>query len=425
MRQIAKPTVAAWAARCPLAVLGLWMLTEFRAVAADLPPAPLTVAPADGASVVAATAAPTVLIKDPAGKPLDVTFYGRARIKPAAAGDFMLVVLPDTQFYAESYPEIFKSQTRWIVDNRVARHIVYAVGLGDVVNVTNAAQYEVASAAFAMLEDPVATGLPQGIPFGVPVGNHDGPPDYELFNHYFPPSRFSGRAYYGGSHETGYQNHYDLFSAAGIDFLVLSLEYNAGAKPAIMDWANGILRAYPKRRAIVIAHSLLRAGAKWPRPAAWSIDGGTTIFPALSPNANVFLMLCGHDNGKGRRHEAVGGHFIDVLLADYQGDIHGGDGYLRTLEFSPANNQIRVKSYSPATGGSKTDGDNEFTLDCDLGTTTPFVMLGTRAAVASGSQAAWTWPDLTPGVTYEWYATASDGAHVTAGATNHFTVGPR
>lgn len=414
-----------------LAVLGALALTDTRgdtptevlARGQVAPAAPLTVAPADGAGVAANTATPTVAVTDPAGTPLTVTFYGRARTKPAPSGDFTVVVLPDTQFYAESYPEIFQAQTRWIVGNRVARHIVYVTGLGDVVNVANAAQYEIGSAAFAMLEDPATTGLPQGIPFGVPVGNHDGPPSYTLFKSYFPTTRFSGRDYYGGSHETGYQNHYDLFSAGGMDFLVLSLEYNAGTNPTLMTWANGILQSYPKRRAIVVSHSLLKAGSNWPQPAAWSTDGGTTIFPALSSNANLFLMLCGHNNGKGRRHEPVGGRFIDVLLADYQGDVNGGDGYLRTLEFSPANHQLRVKTYSPSNGGSKTDGDNEFTLDCDMSTTTPFVMLGTRTAVVSGSQAAWSWPDLAPGLTYEWYATASDGSHVTAGSTNRFTVG--
>ena len=33
-----------------------------------------------------------------------------------AAENFTVVVLPDTQFYSESYPGIFDNQTQWIVE---------------------------------------------------------------------------------------------------------------------------------------------------------------------------------------------------------------------------------------------------------------------------------------------------------------------
>ena len=45
---------------------------------------------------------------------------------------FKIVVLPDTQIYSESYPEIFYSQTDWIVDNVVAEDIAFVTHLGDV-----------------------------------------------------------------------------------------------------------------------------------------------------------------------------------------------------------------------------------------------------------------------------------------------------
>ena len=46
---------------------------------------------------------------------------------------FTIVMLPDTQFYSEVYPEIYKAMTRWIVSNREAENIVGVVHVGDVV----------------------------------------------------------------------------------------------------------------------------------------------------------------------------------------------------------------------------------------------------------------------------------------------------
>ncbi|GEM_PF-522266 len=384
------------------------------------PNAPVVVTPADGAMGVATNATLTVSVSDPNGDPMSVLFYARSLNGTAPAPDFTIVALPDTQFYSESYPAIFQSEIDWIVNNHQERNIVYVTGLGDVVNVgTSDTQFRNATNALYRLENPVTTGLPEGIPYGVPVGNHDSP--YTLFNNYFGVSHFSGRSYYGGSYTTGYQNHYDLFSAGGMDFIVLSLEYNAGANSAIMSWANGVLQANADRRAIVVTHSLLQAGYNWPTPAAWSTDGGTTIFPALANNPNVFLMLCGHNHGQGRRHEAVGDRFIDVLLSDYQSDVNGGNGFVRLMEFSPSNNVIRVTTYSPYTLGSKTDGDNQFTLEYAMASApAPFVCIGTNMAVASGTQTSLAWPNLAPGTIYEWYAVASDATTSATSATSQF-----
>jgi autotransporter-associated beta strand protein len=384
------------------------------------PNIPATIAPSNGATSVSTNATTTVAVADPNNDPMAVSFYGRAYTPPPGP-DFTVVVLPDTQFYSASYPATFQAQTNWIVNNRVARNIVYVTGEGDVVDSANTTQYDVATAAYAILENPVTTGLAQGIPFGVPVGNHDSSP-YTLFKTYFPTTRFSGRSYYGGSYSTGYQNHYDLINASGLDFIVLSLEFNAGANPAIMTWANGILAANASRRAIVVTHSLLNAGYNWPADAAWSGEG-PAIFNGLSANPNLFLMLCGHNHGQGRRHEAVGGRYIDVLLADYQSDANGGDGYLRTLEFSPANNVIRVKTYSPTTGGSKTTADNEFTLNYTMSSTpSAYTLIGTNTGVASGTQTSRSWSGLTAGTAYEWYAVASDGSLSATAASNQFTT---
>ena len=68
-------------------------------------------------------------MSDPEGQPLNVTFYGREMT--GVAGDpFTIVVLPDPQNYAASYPSIYNAQTQWCADNRAPRNIALVIGLG-------------------------------------------------------------------------------------------------------------------------------------------------------------------------------------------------------------------------------------------------------------------------------------------------------
>ena len=46
---------------------------------------------------------------------------------------FTVVLLPDTQFYSEKYPETFVSQTMWIRERAKADNIKFVVCLGDIV----------------------------------------------------------------------------------------------------------------------------------------------------------------------------------------------------------------------------------------------------------------------------------------------------
>ena len=68
-------------------------------------------------------------VSDPGGGPLNVS----VALRRAAAPEFTIIALPDTQHYSESFPAIFTSQTQWIVDNKEARNIVFVTHEGDIV----------------------------------------------------------------------------------------------------------------------------------------------------------------------------------------------------------------------------------------------------------------------------------------------------
>ena len=287
---------------------------------------------------------------------------------PRAPGDFAIAVLPDTQMYTAALkggkPEILVAQADWILTNRASRNIVYVTTEGDISNDGNQIPVEWLRATNALyrLEDPVRTGLPGGLPWSAVVGNHDTRfGGTVLFNTFLGTNHFAGRSYYGGHYGTNNDSHYDLFSAGGQDFIVLALTMGAGSNPDLMRWDNEVLHANASPHAIVVTHSLLSPAA-WPHPAPWTPEG-LHIFPALTNNPNLFLMLCGHRHGEGRRHEVLGnGQCVDVVLSDYQSYTNGGNGFMRLMEFSPRNQTIRVKTFSPWTRQWTTNTDGCFSL---------------------------------------------------------------
>jgi hypothetical protein len=170
------------------AVLAFWVGWALIAHAAA-PNPPALVDPPNNATEVSFFPTLSVSVSDPDGTPLTVRFYGR----PATGDDFFIVVLPDTQFYSESYPQTFAAQTQWIVGTRNSANIAYVAHVGDIVNSSAVtAQWINADAAMGQLDDPAATGFLDGIPYGVAPGNHDQPTGN--YNAYFGASRFSGRS---------------------------------------------------------------------------------------------------------------------------------------------------------------------------------------------------------------------------------------
>lgn len=396
----------------------------FNIVLNDAPFTPVLVQPADSAVNVATSPTLSVAVTDPEADDMTVTFYGRPLT--TSNSDFTLVAMPDTQKYAERFSPIFAAQTQWVVDNKNALNIAHVMQLGDCVeNGDEAAEWEFADAAFSLIEDPSTTGLTHGIPYSITVGNHDQTPfddpdgdSTALYNHYFGSARFSGRDYYGGYYGSNFDNHYELFSAGGMDFIIISLEY-AGASSDVLTWADNVLNTYSNRRAIVISHYIINTG----NPGSWG-GQGRDIYDALKDRPNLFLMHSGHRPGEGQRVDTHNGNTVNTIVADYQSrQPDGGNGLLRILEFSPNNNEIRVKTYSPTLDEYETDSDSQFTFSYDMQGAVDFVEIGQVSGVASGTNASMTWPGLRKSTEYEWYVTMDDGTGTTTGPTWSFTTG--
>jgi uncharacterized repeat protein (TIGR02543 family) len=383
----------------------------------DPPDAPTLVSPSDGAFDQPLDPELRVNVTDPDADTMSVTFYGR---ETSAGGDnFTLIPIPDTQKYSWNYPWIYYDQMQFIVDSMDVWNIVFAAHEGDIVeHAGTTLEWLRADTAMSILEDPVTTGLPEGIPYSVCPGNHDTPTT--LYNTYFGISRFSGRSYYGGHDGSDNDNNYCFFSAGGMDFIVISLEYNPSS--SYIAWADSLLAAYPGRRGIVVSHYILNTNGSWG-------GQGQTIYNTLRDNPNLDFMLCGHMHGEAMRTEVYNGDTTYVILADYQDIANGGNGWLRIMEFQPVQNRVRVLTYSPYIDEYGTDtvmGDDtiseEFFLSYNMSGRGAFSSIGTVDDIASGSDAFLSWPGRTTDTEYEWYVEVTDGIDTTTSDIWTFTT---
>ena len=291
---------------------------------------------------------------------------------PRSDYDFTFAWESDTQYYnanyaGDGYYQHQKDIHDWLLKNRTGMNIQYLFHTGDIVdNADIADQWTRADEQYKRLDDA-------HFPYGVLAGNHDvdhKSENYTNFSKYFGQSRYDSNPWYGGSYENN-RGHYDLISAGGVDFIVVSVGWGIGDSE--IDWMNQVLAKYPNRVAILDFHEYLLA------------SGGLGLVPqqiyqrVVKKNKNVKMVLSGHyhsaqktvsqidDDGDGKPDRNV----VNMLF-DYQSLDEGGMGFMRLLHFNLANATMEVRTYSPSIKkyGSQTvpsssfkSTDEEFTVD--------------------------------------------------------------
>jgi hypothetical protein len=282
------------------------------------------------------------------------------------SGYYTVVMLPDTQNYSSNHPEILKLQTKWIADNIKKENIVFAVSVGDIVNnYDNEKQWQNARTAYDLIQGK--------LPLGLLLGNHDMSQKREavLFKKYFP---FSANKKYNWEGEdfpagTGY-NSFQLFSIGKEKFIAIDL--SLCPTNDVVAWANKILEKYADRKAILSTHGYLGLFAIRNISISKGQMGGCTSTPnntqyiwddIIAKNKNVLLVLSGHMHAVAKRIDYNDGKPVLQILADYQTEANGGNGWMRLLQFDVANKQIHVRTYSPYLNEYDTDISNDFVLN--------------------------------------------------------------
>ncbi|MBE7501047.1 MAG: metallophosphoesterase [Verrucomicrobiales bacterium] len=291
------------------------------------------------------------------------------RLAPARA-PFTLAILPDTQYYAASryggLPEMFTSQTRWIVEHRDEFNIVFVLHEGDATEYNTYPEWLRVKESLDVLEGEV--------PYALAVGNHDGltwRSQTALLNIIFPVAEAMKQPTFGRTFEGQRDNCYHRFQAGGLDWLLLVLEF--GPRNKVLDWANQVVSGFPDHRVIVLTHAHVAdddtlIGSKPDHVGAPSHYGAENDGPDvwekfLRRHRNIAFVFNGHVGGDGQgRLVGVGDHGNRVyqMLCNYQSYPRGGDGYMRLIEFHPDEDRLEAWSYSPYTGRRLRDFQNEF-----------------------------------------------------------------
>ncbi len=296
----------------------------------------------------------------------------------AEDGSFSIVVIPDTQEYLHSKAEpetqgkpelinpVFDAHTRWIVENLDRQRIVFVSHSGDIVDENIPQQWDVARRCMDRLHGRV--------PYGISLGNHDmkeATGDSSLFQQYFSQSRFENFAWYGGSFKgkeanrsrsRNNANSFQLFSAEGLDFIILHLECNA--PDDVLAWADSVLQSHANRRAIVTTHRYLgprerpnTAQGYYDDPKGcmvWKVCHGENGNSSrqmwekcFRKHKNLFMIFCGDQSrtqAMRLTEHGTHGNPVHAVLSDYGRERQRG---LRIYNFRPRENLILVKTYNP------------------------------------------------------------------------------
>ena len=320
-----------------------------------------------------------------------------------AAEPFTLIVVPDTQNYADFNDineEYNIGQMNWIADqyrnNSSNLNVKFVMHMGDLQNPGN--PYYAQSAATGSIYEPDLS-RPIGdvsdknakwnradraidvldanmVPYSLVPGNHDyldhntksepwkylkmfGPQRYTNVQASWSPSK---KTYVGASPEhpvNGYagMNSYHRFDAGGYKFLNLALQYDPDDHD--LRWAQQIINENPGLPTIITTHAYVNTVNQENSGNAYQHDA---IFDKLvKNNPQVVLTFNGHLTGANYvQGTNIAGKAVHQLLFDTQASdldaqldpppgqsYYRGGGVLRLAQFEPDNNRVVIRDYSP------------------------------------------------------------------------------
>jgi hypothetical protein len=318
---------------------------------------------------------------------------------------FTVVALPDTQVYADEYPEMFDAQTAWIAEQAAALNIAFVTHLGDVVdNGPSDRQWANADASLTILDQA-------GVRYGVAMGNHDNMySDFEYqygadvdhscsavsndidcdavhYKKWGGPVRIDDHDWYGAASPSG-QSHYEAFQFGEYEFLFLHLAVDPRAEER--GWGEQVLDDHPTALVHLTTHRYLydfRIVDIMPDPLPLLTGGrnnalihgllGQDLYyidsiPAedlftelIATHPNIYMVQCGHVDSEYRQQtDNDAGLPVFEIMTDFQ-SFHpqGGDGWLKTLTYDLDAGTLQVRTYSPTLDEYRANGDG---LDVSL-----------------------------------------------------------
>lgn len=364
--------------------------------------------------------------------------------------DFSFQIVPDTQLYAQSYPDRALTQFQWIADTFDSIKSKMVLSVGDVANrpyLNQEYQWQNMDAAYKILDD-------NNIPYAIGWGNHDydreEPSNLILYKKYFSAERLKNSAgkYWGDSMDNDCA--YYLMEEKGAKIMILTVGYWATEEE--YEWAQNAIEEHPDYSVIIVTHMYVdRYG---------NLQGDQSLeFEAklVEPYVNVKMVLNGHDHGSNIRYDVEGEgtaheHIVWSLDTDYQRAPYGGGGYVRNMHIDLENDLVYFNTYSPIhdstefgfsrlpqteTPGMYKKNMEEFVIPVDFGGNTERSVrtdsltiscgdakpLGEAQNIVGSQSVSVDFEGLEMNTGYEWYAVLTDEAgHSTVSKTMQFFV---
>ncbi len=315
----------------------------------------------------------------------------------AVPGSFSVVVIPDTQIYADRFHETLQRHGDWILEHVEDLDIRFVSHVGDIVNDgDDPAQWDAAKQAFGGLRDA-------GIPQGYSPANHDigtwgtwstdvdtscmARPDEKptldcgmtAYKEAFGNHLFADQPWFAGGSPSG-ESSMQTLDAEGLKLAWLHLPMDPPEDEVA--WAEQMLDAHPDRLFAITTHRWmydfritemapapldLFLGGRW--NAAVGLFAGNPQFTdsvpveeiyerLVSTRKNVWSVHCGHIDAEFRQESVnAAGLPVHEVLVDYQDYNDGGGGLLRVLTFTPEEDRVEVYTVSTETGEMRENGD--------------------------------------------------------------------
>ncbi|MCK5773481.1 MAG: metallophosphoesterase, partial [Thermoplasmata archaeon] len=248
---------------------------------------------------------------------------------------------------------IFTNQTEWIRDHRQEYNIQYVLHEGDITNNNNFEQWNNSNNSMRVLDGQV--------PYTLTTGNHDMGPNGNAanrdtyLNDFFPSPQYENWSTFGGAYEKGkLENTYHVFSEAGLDWMIVSLEF--APRDAVLEWANQIISDHPGRMTMVVTHNYLAGDARNPwlggsygveNDPAGANTGEEIWQKCIRRHKNIICVFSGHILVESGYLASTGNHgnTVHQMLANFQMNERGGDAFMRILEFNTSAGSIEVRTY--------------------------------------------------------------------------------
>ena len=298
--------------------------------------------------------------------------------------DYSIVEMPDIQCCVRYQYQKYINMMDWLAENADDLKVQWVSFLGDLSD--SGPQewiYRAASIGMSLLDGKVSYNF-------VP-GNHDydnnckGPRKQVYYNTWFPYDKHKDMPGFGGVYEEGSMaNSYYLYTAGGIDYLIINLEFVP--RVSVLHWAGRLCEQYADRRVIVNTHSLITLSGDIfegldSGNSTFLADGGIAVSPhqiwenfgKLYPN--IWMIFSGHrgaDDPVMRTDYGVNGNTVYLWLLDTQVSTFMregiGEDIMFVMKVNEKKRKIRCYYYSPYHNGVY-GLQNQFEIDFPEGCT--------------------------------------------------------